>query len=139
MLVSEHKESFASDFAVRVLHVFFLADFAIGIVVRLENERRLGAHLADALDEHVVIFAECFVVKNFNIGVVNADGENHEVRLVIRHFLFKERARFFKVVRNLRTVDADIRVRDAGGIVLCQNACERKVRAGRYCICSGRI
>ena len=128
VLLGEGEEGLAGDVAVRVLHVALFLDFAEHVVVRLEDDGRVRVHLLDAGDKLVVVVLELLVVESLYVGVVDADGENHEVGLVEGEFFFEQRADFFEVVVDLGAVDADVRVADAGVVGFGDDAGEREAR-----------
>ena len=132
VLLGEGEERLARDIAVRVLHVAFFLDLAEHVVVRFEDDGRVRVHLLDACDEAVVVFAELLFVEPLDVRVVDADGENHEVGLVVGELLFEQRADFFEVVLDLGAIDADVRVGDAGMVRTREDAGEREARAGVF-------
>ena len=124
MLVGQHKEGLAGHFAIAVLHELFPLDLAEHVIVGLEDERRIGVHLLEPFNQPVVIFTELLVVKALHVGVVDADGENYQVRLEKRHLFFELGADLFEVVVDLRTVDAYVGVDDTRRVVFGKDSCE---------------
>ena len=130
MLFGESEERLAGDVSIRVLHVALLLDLAEHVVVGLEDNRHIRVHVLDAGDELVVVVLELLVVKVLDVCVVDADGKNHKVGLVVGELLFEQRADLFKIVMNLGSVDSHARISDAGGVGFGENAGERETRTG---------
>ena len=129
VLFGQGEECLAGHVTIGVLHIAFFLDLAEHVVVGLENNGCVGVHLFNAGNQFVVVVTELFVVKAFHVGVVNADGENDEVRLVVGQFLFETGADFFKVVVNLGAVNAYAGIGNARVVGFGQDTCERKAGA----------
>ena len=88
MFVGECEECLAGDVSVWVLHVAFLLDFAVHVVVGLEDNRNVRVYVLDTGDKLVIVIFKLLVVKVLDVCVVDTDGENHEVGFVVGELLF---------------------------------------------------